>query len=342
MQKKIIWKEVVGYYGKYLVSECGLVKSAFMESKKGKRTLTGTVLKTSTNKNGYKTLHLNRRINGVSERKTRKVHRLVCEAFHQNPENKPQVNHKDCDRLNNHADNLEWCTPKENTNHAQENGRMPKLDPNKQRYIKKGRSAGFKKVVNIETKEVFDNVMEAAKKAGMPLRKLRRTICGERYNDTPYRYVGLENVVNRRPEKKKEYSPIGVFYMNGDLVKVFDYKSDAADFVKCRLYDITRFLNGKQSMVKGYKFKEVGFGDVFIEPIPFVPFVRPPKKIKLKKPVTPSKEVVQYSLEGKELQRFASIGEAAKAINEEKKQFRNALRRNKRGYFKGFVYKILN
>lgn len=62
------------------------------------------------NKQGYKTITI--------KGKQYRVHRLVAQAFIPNPLNKPHVNHIDCNPSNNHVDNLEWCTPKENIAHS--------------------------------------------------------------------------------------------------------------------------------------------------------------------------------------------------------------------------------
>lgn len=81
-------------------------------------TFSGIILKPHLNQKGYQRLTVT--INGIKKSPT--IHQLVALAFIPNPDNKPQVNHKDGNKLNNHVDNLEWVTNEENRLHALENG----------------------------------------------------------------------------------------------------------------------------------------------------------------------------------------------------------------------------
>lgn len=71
-------------------------------------------INTHINSSGYVQIQLQYR--GI--KKTTLLHRIIAMAFIPNPENKPYVNHKDCNKLNNKLDNLEWVTHKENMQHA--------------------------------------------------------------------------------------------------------------------------------------------------------------------------------------------------------------------------------
>lgn len=117
-----IWKDVVGYEGLYQVSNLGKVKSysRVVRCKGGFRTQPSKFLSPQTNKkkNFYNFVRLYK--NGIS--KPFFVHRLVANAFIPNPQNLPQVNHKDGDKRNNIVKNLEWCSASENMRHAFANG----------------------------------------------------------------------------------------------------------------------------------------------------------------------------------------------------------------------------
>lgn len=105
----IEWRPVKDYEGVYEVSSLGEVRRV------------SYLLKPSNSHYGYPQLTLTK--NGKNQNKP--LHRIVAEAFHDNPEGKPTVNHKDGDKQNPHKDNLEWATHSENSLHAVRTGLRP-------------------------------------------------------------------------------------------------------------------------------------------------------------------------------------------------------------------------
>lgn len=104
-----IWKDVKGYEGIYQVSNLGRIKS-LSRNTKNQYAYKEKIIKQIKDKRGYLIVNIKKRAT--------KVHRIVAEAFIPNPNNLPQVNHIDGNKLNNNVDNLEWCTQKENIQHG--------------------------------------------------------------------------------------------------------------------------------------------------------------------------------------------------------------------------------
>ena len=104
------WRDIKKSAGLYQISDCGRVRSFWYGKEK--------ILRPSVNSAGY--MHLTLCVNG--KRIYCNVHVLVAEEFVPNPENLPEVNHKDGDKLNNCAWNLEWTTRQKNLIHASHKG----------------------------------------------------------------------------------------------------------------------------------------------------------------------------------------------------------------------------
>lgn len=126
--EKEIWKDVKGFEGCYQISNHCKIKSLSrrINSSFGKtRVIPERYINPSIDSNGYRILQLIR----YNKRRTIRLHRLLALHFIPNPENKPEVNHKDGIKLNNSLSNLEWATHKENAIHSYKNGMTKKPKP---------------------------------------------------------------------------------------------------------------------------------------------------------------------------------------------------------------------
>ena len=141
-----IWKDIKGYEGKYKISSYGRVKSLHYGRVR--------ILKLRKDKDGYYNIDLHI----SNDVKTFKVHRLVATHFIDNPNNLPQINHKDENKSNNKVNNLEWCSREYNMNYGTRNKRASEK--------MKGKYEGSKhlkarKIQCITTGKKFSTIKEA-------------------------------------------------------------------------------------------------------------------------------------------------------------------------------------
>ena len=119
-----IWKDISNYEGLYQVSNLGNIRSLdrYTNGRNSKRLIKGKILKAFKDKDGYMNVNLYKN----AKIKQFKVSRLVAEAFIPNPNNLPQVNHKNEIKSDNCVDNLEWMTLIDNCNYGTRNARISK------------------------------------------------------------------------------------------------------------------------------------------------------------------------------------------------------------------------
>lgn len=167
-----IWK-IINEYPDYKVSNMGNVKSIERKVKKwnGYRTVRERILKARTMSNGYKYVSLS---SNAEKPKNMYVHRLVAEAFIDNPDNLPQVNHRNEIKTDNRVENLEWCDLKYNCNYGTRNERVAK--------------SISKPVRQIETGIVFQSANEVERKLGFSNSNICQCCNGKRKSAYKYHW----------------------------------------------------------------------------------------------------------------------------------------------------------
>jgi len=173
------WNDISGFEGLYQVSNLGRVRSFPRLRFVGRsmRLIGGKIMNPTKTSIGYLVVSL---CNGKIK-KSCKVHRLVASAFIHNLQHKPDVNHIDSNRHNNHVSNLEWCTPQENVKHGIEFGFMGS---------KGGTNHNAKPVLHLETGVFFDCLKDGAICFGINYSTLKNLTNGNQtYKPSPFVYL---------------------------------------------------------------------------------------------------------------------------------------------------------
>lgn len=177
MHKDIeIWEDIKGYEGLYQISNLGQVKSLekyvpYKHTSNALQKKPCRILKGEISKCGYIRVVLQN-----CKRERCLVHRLVANAFISNPENKKTVNHKDGNKQNNSARNLEWATQSENLIHAVKTGLKPSYPL---------RHPFARPLINISTGEI-KSTSEVSKETGISISDIKRMTRGHIENKTKY------------------------------------------------------------------------------------------------------------------------------------------------------------
>jgi hypothetical protein len=168
-----VWKPVPNYEGLYEVSNIGKVRSVYRYKR---------VLKPMISNSGYERVDLFKDKN----RKQFSVHRLVAMAFVDNPDKKPFVNHKDENKLNNSAENLEWVSHIENCRYGTAvERRTQHFDYSKRRINNAGQIKSCSKPIAQYTKDGkfvrnWDSASECARATGFSISGIRTVVSGKR------------------------------------------------------------------------------------------------------------------------------------------------------------------
>lgn len=192
-----IWRTIDGFPG-YEVSSTGRVRNKE----------TGYIIKPLLSASGYLCVRI-RRSPGDYDKPALSVHRIVAETFLDGYQPGLQVNHIDGNKLNNVVSNLEWCTRKENSQHAMRLGLFKPEAPEPPK----------RKVRIVETGETFDSIRECAKAIGVAEQHIWACLNGRRQtrNGLHFEYFTQESTVSA-PDSKPFLYP----HQQEAVAKMFD------------------------------------------------------------------------------------------------------------------------
>lgn len=250
----------------------------------------GVVWKLRISRNGYVVIAVYH--TKLKKAKNLKIHTLVAEAFVKNPENKPEINHKDFDKQNNHYTNLEWCTNLENVRHFYRNKFKGKISNDDVLFIRQN----IDSVGMVALAEKF-NVNES----------YILGIANGTYKD----YIHADFIRDKKPSLPK---PIIEYDLAGNEIGRYTSASQASKIKKVLLARIKEVLTGGRKTYKGSVYKYVDETH-----FKFVPRRDSRRKEKVFK-------VSRFTTNGEFVDSFYTTNAAARAAKVNKKGVYNVLK----------------
>nr|QBK85481.1 MAG: HNH endonuclease [Marseillevirus LCMAC101] len=187
--------------------------------------------------------------------KTLTVHRLVASAYLPNPNDLPEVNHKDGNKRNNRVDNLEWRTRKGNASHARETGIM--------KFHKKA-VYQMDDDGNIITK--FDSIKEASLQTGISNRSIGSVCKGQWHKAGGFRWKSVSDS-NWQPQNNRRSKRVEQLTTNDEFIQLFQDANEAAKEVKCSSSSIRAACIGSIKVLKGYHWRYRQWEDKPVDPL---------------------------------------------------------------------------
>ena len=246
------FRDAIGFEGFYQIGNYGTVLSLDRINNNGKF-VKGRILKHTLDTNGYEVVFLSQ----YNKKTTKRIHRLIAEAFIPNPYNKPCIDHINGIKTDNREDNLRWCTNRENINY-------PISMENRKKASLKSKDSPYSRKVGKYTMEneyicSYDSISDASKDTGCSISKISAVCRGERKSSGGFiwKFESEARVQVQRPYKSQKggYNKIIQYTLRMDYIAEYESIKEAAKKTGINETCIRRNVNGFRDSVYNYIFK---------------------------------------------------------------------------------------